>query len=347
MRRRQKQQIFIGVFIGLFVIAVSVLGIIFYNHYQKEQINQRLAANTVHFASDGYNIAATMLLPKDQYSYEIKSEERPRFPTMTIKDKGETYTITAKIAQVGKASRANDLEAAKKRGNFTELKADKATGALGGYAYDDNSYHYIVKIPLVQRNQEWYELHLDIENISNASGSKTLFESSSIQSLVKSVRYDSNYQAPDQEYTSDDREIVKVNKFANEIDGFSITQRSSADDKITFVGTRNNVQISLTVRPVSTSKTLEQATADDYYVKAGTHKYDQITKYNSKEVRHTAPQSDPTSYVTFFYYFEKDGVILQGAGRYNAEGKNAFDQMAKTIFETVQVDKARAKKYVQ
>lgn len=174
-----------------------------------------------------------------------------------------------------------------------------------------------------------------------------MFESSSIQSLVKSVRYDSNYQAPDQEYTSDDREIVKVNKFANEIDGFSITQRSSADDKITFVGTRNNVQISLTVRPVSTSKTLEQATADDYYVKAGTHKYDQITKYNSKEVRHTTPQSDPTSYVTFFYYFEKDGVILQGTGRYNAEGKNAFDQMAKTVFETVQVDKARAKKYVQ
>ena len=199
MRRRQKQQIFIGVFIGLFVIAVSILGIIFYNHHQKEQINQRLAANTVHFASDGYNIAATMLLPKDQYSYEIKNEERPRFPTMTIKDKGETYTITAKIAQFGKASRANDLEAAKKRGNFTELKADKATGALGGYAYDDNSYHYIVKIPLVQRDQEWYELHLDIENISNASGSKTLFESSSIQSLVKSVRYDSNYQAPDQE----------------------------------------------------------------------------------------------------------------------------------------------------
>ena len=174
-----------------------------------------------------------------------------------------------------------------------------------------------------------------------------MFESSSIQSLVKSVRYDSNYQAPDQEYTSDDREIVKVNKFANEIDGFSITQRSSADDKITFVGTRNNVQISLTVRPVSTSKTLEQAIADDYYVKAGTHKYDQITKYNSKEVRHTAPQSDPTSYVTFFYYFDKDGMILQGAGRYNAEGKNAFDQMAKTVFETVQVDKARAKKYVQ
>ena len=138
MRRRQKQQIFIGVFIGLFVIAVSILGIIFYNHHQKEQINQRLAANTVHFASDGYNIAATILLPKDQYSYEIKNEERPRFPTMTIKDKGETYTITAKIAQVGKASRANDLEAAKKRGNFTELKADKATGALGGYAYDDN-----------------------------------------------------------------------------------------------------------------------------------------------------------------------------------------------------------------
>ena len=111
MRRRQKQQIFIGVFIGLFVIAVSVLGIIFYNHYQKEQINQRLAANTVHFASDGYNIAATMLLPKDQYAYEIKSEERtpsppksrrsgkPAAPTTSRPPKNEATSLSSKLTK--------------------------------------------------------------------------------------------------------------------------------------------------------------------------------------------------------------------------------------------------------
>lgn len=346
MRRQQRQRLFIGGIVGIFSLVVIGLGLFLYSEYQKQKAQEVIAANTVQFVSEGYDIAATFLLPKADYTYDIANEDRPRFPVMTIKDKAETYAMTATITQAAKATQANNLDAAKKRNHFTEFAGNKKTGELSGYAYED-SYQFNVQLTLAERDGHFYNLNLKIENISSAAGSKALFDSASVQTLIKSARLDTNYHAPDGNYVTDDRHIMKVDKFSSNIDGFNIDQHSSADDKLHFTGTKYKSNISLTVHPVSTSKTVDEVIADDYYVKDGSHVYDQITKYNGVTVKHTAPKGDAMGHVVFFYYFEKDGVVLQGAARYNAEGKNAFDEMSKTVFENITIDKTRAKKYIR
>lgn len=346
MRRRQRQQLFIGGIVTALSLMGLGLGVFLYTEHQKQIAQKNIAANTVQFASEGYNIAVNFLLPKADYDYEITGEDRPRFPVMTIKDISGTYTITATITQATKATQTNNLEAAKQRDNFTEFKENNKTGELSGYAYDD-SYQFNVQLNLAERDGNFYNLNLKIENISNAASSKGLFDSTSVQTLIKSARLDANYSAPDRGYVTDDRHIMKVDKFANEIDGFTIDQRSSVDNKLYFTGTKYKSNISLKVHPVSTSKTVDEAIKDDYYVKEGSHVYDQTTKYGGVTLKHTAPESDVTGHAVFFYYIKKDGVVMQGAARYNTEGKNAFDKMSESVFKNLTIDKARAKKYIR
>lgn len=331
------------------VVAVVFLsgGFLLWKNQQKRTEEARIAANTINYEVEAYNLAMTILAPKEQFESQIDNTKYPLMPILKITDKNKAYTIEGRVAKYSQSAYDGLVRVAKKDDRFSELVADDKLGNVPGVGYQ-NAMQYFVFLNVLKRDKDLYFLELRINNSKNDGDDKEIYDKPEVQNLLKSVRAKSDYKAPERDYIIEDRGAIKIKKIANDINGLKIKQQSSTGNRIELTATKDNdtkLAARISFHIASAKLGLDEVMANDYNIKKGSFVYDQTFKIAETDVKATSVNNKTGGIKTFFLFFAKDGVVFQGMASYLPENKADFDTMFESVIKNLSVDKERAKKY--
>lgn len=307
----------------------------------------------VTFAVDGYNIATTMRLPKEKFTYEINTKESEMFPSMLIQDNAKTYNLKLRLRKLTDGGKQSELKSAKKEG-FAEEAANDKTKSPARYTFKSTWSERTVRFDLLKRDGLNYMLDMEIENDADVRKVEDVYNNKDVQDLIKSVRLKANYQATERDYITDRENLMKIKKLANEIDGYKIEQKSSENNKLTMTAvkeidgsdgkSKKKVGASVEVTVVTRHKNIDAAIADDYFVKKGTRQYNQSANYAGLTFKHNQPEKFALYDHTFFFYAQKDHAVLNGSFEYSRpEDKAIFDKLAEAMFNNLTLNEVKIK----
>lgn len=330
----------------LIIIALLVLlggGLAFWQISKNKQAEEKRKADTIVLETEGYNVSASFLAPTEIFNREI-DDSLPRYPKAMLKDSEDTYGISVNIDSYSKITADSYLESAKKRSEFTEISADEQAGSLGGYAFEDSSGAFTVRLFLGEKDSRHLYL-ISYLRAKNKDGlkAKEVYDKSEVQDLLRSARADLTYQAPERDYISDAKEVLKIKKLESNLDDFELTQESSNSTILVITGKKSSYGLYFSIMASAQKTDMDTQISMDSDVKSGKYTYLEAVDYSGAKVRLALPEKIGTLLEVIHFYAEKDGVIMRGKVQYPVANKETGKKLLDKVFENLSVDPSRIK----
>ncbi|MCR8967314.1 hypothetical protein [Streptococcus zalophi] len=323
----------------------------------KSSTNNSNNPNIVHYDLEGENLGFTMVIPEESgIKFETTGDNKllPQF-LLTKEEKGEEiFTITGKVMSGFTENWNNAIEEEKDRDDYQIIEKSD-TQNLEGYAFSKINKRYFVYLKFDEKRDKTHYLEILIKS-NNDTSPFDIYQNEDVNKILGSIKVNPDYKAPEHDYVSDSRDILRMNQFESPDDNYDLRIENPDGSIYVNLFDKNenletpDVSYNISVSQVTSNKSLEEVIADDYLVKEGKRTYSKGDFVDNVSVFQSEPYEvnvlgHKTQAISF--YFEKDDIIYSASIDFGPDKEDLAKKLMTASIDNMTINEEELKNHFE